>query len=379
MTPPRVAMWLSCLTMGGAERQSLQVLDGLADAGFGVELWVWNELRDQECLEVRPGVSVTFLDTYGRQRAEKLRFLEALLQRTGCPDLLFTVNFDMNLVAAWLRVKRRITCPIISVLHSTVLPLRDQPRIFLYRVSMLLTERLVFVSQNQFHYWCRRGLGCFNGVTIRNGVDLDAFGADPMLRQSTRRRLGVPDDSVVISVVAAFRKEKNHGQILRVFGQLVKSHPATRLLLVGDGPMRPAIEDGIRAQGLNGKVILTGRQHDVRPFLLASDIGVICSVHHETFSLAALETLACGIPMIMSDLAGASEIVRHGENGLLFRRGDDAGLLQSIKFLLDRERRDVFSQNALRSASSFSLAEMKAQYVALARRVLDLPTGGLSQ
>lgn len=365
--------------MGGAERQSLQVLDGLADAGFEVELWVWNELKDQECLEVRPGVSVTFLDADGRQRADKLRFLEALLQSRGCPDLIFTVNFDMNLVAVWLRVKRWITCPIISVLHSTVLPLRDQPRIMLYRVSMLLTERLVFVSQNQFDYWCRRGLGCFNGVTIRNGVDLGAFGADPILRQSTRRLLGVPDDVVVIAVVAAFRKEKNHAQILRVFGQLVKSHPATRLVLVGDGPMRPAIEDGIRAQGLNEKVILTGRQNDVRPFLLASDIGVICSVHYETLSLAALETLACGIPMIMSDLAGASEIVRHGENGLLFRRGDDAGLLQAIAAMLDRKRRDTFSQNARRSALSFGLAEMKAQYVALALKVLALPAEGTTR
>jgi glycosyltransferase involved in cell wall biosynthesis len=109
-----------------------------------------------------------------------------------------------------------------------------------------------------------------------------------------------------------------------------------RLLLIGDGPERSAIEMHVAAAGLGRAVIFAGRQADVVPWLSAFDVGILTSTAIETFSLAALEFMALGVPGVLSDIGGANEMICEGQNGHLFPVGDTAGLVKALAGLGDR-------------------------------------------
>jgi glycosyltransferase involved in cell wall biosynthesis len=92
-------------------------------------------------------------------------------------------------------------------------------------------------------------------------------------------------------------------------------------VFIGDGPERRAIERHVERLGLNGRVVLTGMVADVRPVLAACDLVAVASAT-ETFSIAALEAMAVGRPLVMSDVGGAGEQVVPGRTGWLYEAGD---------------------------------------------------------
>jgi glycosyltransferase involved in cell wall biosynthesis len=113
-------------------------------------------------------------------------------------------------------------------------------------------------------------------------------------------------------------------------------------------------------------VVFAGEQSDVRPWIAALDAGVLCSTAVETFSLAALEVLASGVPMIMSDIGGASEIVEDGVNGYLFEAGNTEALLQRMRNIADAETRLRMRRAAQPSVERYTLERMVEAYERLA-------------
>lgn len=112
-------------------------------------------------------------------------------------------------------------------------------------------------------------------------------------------------------------------------------------------------------------ILFAGEQSDVRPFIEACDAGVLCSRAVETFSLSALEFLALGVPMIMSRIGGASEIVRHGENGLLYESGDLPALVSSMVLIADPASRAKMAERARPSLGALRLEAMVDNYQSL--------------
>ncbi|MGZ4849429.1 MAG: glycosyltransferase, partial [Halobacteriota archaeon] len=133
-----------------------------------------------------------------------------------------------------------------------------------------------------------------------------------------------------------------------------------KCLLVGDGPMRAMIEKLIDNLGLAKEVAITGITTDVRLAVAACDVVSVPS-RHETFSMAALEAMALGKPVIMSDVGGAKELVKHGFNGYLHRNGDIASLSEFIKLLEDSALRDEVGDNALRTITQRFTAQAMVQ------------------
>jgi glycosyltransferase involved in cell wall biosynthesis len=110
-------------------------------------------------------------------------------------------------------------------------------------------------------------------------------------------------------------------------------------LLIGDGPQRAAVEQRIRALGLDDRVRVTGLLQDVRPCIAACDVMVIPSRKVETFSIAALESMALGKPMVMTDIGGARELVRPGEHGWLVPPGEVPALASALRRMQDPQAR----------------------------------------
>src|SRR6185503_13754499 len=130
-----------------------------------------------------------------------------------------------------------------------------------------------------------------------------------------RAALGYEAGEYVVGMCAALRPEKNHIQLIEAIAILRARGIRARALVIGDGPMRPAIEARAKEVGVAEEVRITGFQQDVRPFVSACDTMVLCSTTIETFSLAALEAMALARPVVHSDIGGAAEMISSGDNG----------------------------------------------------------------
>lgn len=168
---------------------------------------------------------------------------------------------------------------------------------------------------------------------IPNGIDLHRYEAVAD-RTALRRRLGLDPDRRYISIVARFHPVKDHSTLLKAFALVARVVPDADLLLVGDGPLRPDIEHTIETLGLGGRVRLVGVQSNVPEWLLASDVFVLSSVS-EAASITLLEAMACGLPVVVTDVGGNPELVRRGEDGLLVPRGDPTAMSTALLTLLD--------------------------------------------
>lgn len=135
---------------------------------------------------------------------------------------------------------------------------------------------------------------------LPNAIDLQRFAFSPEARRELRQRYQIPQETTVIGHVGRFSPEKNHLFLLEVFAGYLRSDPAARLLLVGDGAMQEQIRRSAEALGLGEKVIFAGRTDRVERYYAAMDVFAMPSVF-EGFGLAAAEAQANGLPCVLSD------------------------------------------------------------------------------
>ncbi|MDE2586524.1 MAG: glycosyltransferase, partial [Betaproteobacteria bacterium] len=177
-----------------------------------------------------------------------------------------------------------------------------------------------------------------------------------------RRSYGLGEDDYVIGMAAVLRPEKNPLQLVEAVGALRHQGIPAKALFIGDGEMRPQIEARARALAISDHVVITGLRQEVRPELAACDVLTLCSVT-EALSLAALEAMAMGLPVVHSDVGGARELIAPGHNGFVFARGDLAGFVRHLAFLSDRRLSRLLGSHARRVAEDrFSLTGMVDHY-----------------
>jgi glycosyltransferase involved in cell wall biosynthesis len=208
---------------------------------------------------------------------------------------------------------------------------------------------------------------------IPNGVDAQRFRpADADTRARLRAALGFGEDDCLIGCVASFTPVKRHDVLVDAFATLWARQPRAYLLLVGDGPLRGAIEARISAAGIGTRVRLLGARADVEQFLPALDVFALAS-RTEGMSNAILEAQACGLPVVATDVGGNGELVADGATGLLVPAGDAAALAHALGLLAgDPARRAALGAAArARVERELSLDAMVAAYDALYRELAD--------
>lgn len=180
---------------------------------------------------------------------------------------------------------------------------------------------------------------------IYNGVDPNEFrpAAD---RPALRRELGLSPDRKYVVTVARFHPIKDHRTLLTAFARVAQHLPEVDLLLVGDGPLRAELEAQCRELGIADRVQFWGVRRDVARILQAADLFVLPSIS-EAASLTLLEAMACGRPVVVTDVGGNPEIVREGVDGLRVPRGDSVAMAAAIERLAgDAEQGASFGASA---------------------------------
>jgi N-acetyl-alpha-D-glucosaminyl L-malate synthase BshA len=180
---------------------------------------------------------------------------------------------------------------------------------------------------------------------IPNFLDCEVYRRQPV--EGLRERLtgARPGDAVLIHM-SNFRPVKRVEVVMEVFRR-IRHQVSARLVLIGDGPVRPDIERLAEAHGTTGDVIFVGERQDPVPWLSVGDVFLLPS-EQESFGLAALEAMACGTPVVASDVGGLPEIIEDGVTGYLCGPADLAESMadRTLTLIRDADRRRAMSHAA---------------------------------
>lgn len=198
-------------------------------------------------------------------------------------------------------------------------------------------------------------------------------------RAAFRIELGWDPDCPLILNVGRFDQGKNQRGVLQVFQQVLNSHPTARLVLVGDGPLRPSILQLIQQSDLTSRVKWLGTRRDVPAIMSRADLLLFPSFT-ESLSAVVLEAGAAGLPIVASRIPGMDEAVRDGTTAFLHPVDDHAAMAASVcRLLADRDLATELGRNGQRHVEDcFSLAAASEQLVRLYRSLIpENPVAGL--
>jgi N-acetyl-alpha-D-glucosaminyl L-malate synthase BshA len=201
---------------------------------------------------------------------------------------------------------------------------------------------------------------------VPNFVDISR--CDPQLSNAYRRRLS-PDGTPLVMHASNFRPVKRIPDVVEAFRRLLELRPA-HLVMVGDGPDRATAERAVRDAGIADRVEFLGNVSPVEGVLGAADVFLLPS-EQESFGLAALEAMACGVPVVVSGAGGLPELVEEGRGGYVLPVGDTAGMARRIADLLDNPVEHQRQRTLARErASLFAMDRVVDQYEALYRQMI---------
>jgi len=343
----KISFVTGSLVHGGAERHTITLANRLAERGHDCSLaFVKND--PSQISRLRGVTPVECMRARGYLDWVSIKRLRFFLQKQA-PDVVVAAN-QYALMYATLA---RPAAPLAVTYHTTLLQnAKEWLQMLAYRPMFWSASRVIFVCEAQRTHWLRRKLCGARNEVIHNGVDTQYWNLDLKNRFLARQSLGYADDEMVIGMSAVLRPEKNPVQLVEALARLRGRGVRARVLFVGDGPMRPALEERAKALGLSGQVRIAGFQQDVRPLVGACDVVALCSTAIETFSLAALEAMALGRPVVHSCVGGAAEMVRPGRNGYLFPVGDTEALAGRLAALADRGTRERMGARARETVES---------------------------
>jgi glycosyltransferase involved in cell wall biosynthesis len=187
-------------------------------------------------------------------------------------------------------------------------------------------------------------------ISIPTGIDLARF--RPGDAAAARLALSLPPGAPIVGIVATLRSWKGHLHLLEAMAML--GRPQARLVIVGDGPMRAALETRSAELGIAERVTFTGNQRDVTPWMQAFDVFCLPSYANEGVPQALAQAMACGLPVVTTPVGSITELVEDGRTGLIVPPANPTLLAKAIAGLLD----DPGQRSSLGEAA---LAEARAR------------------
>lgn len=170
-----------------------------------------------------------------------------------------------------------------------------------------------------------------------------------------REEFGISEDALVVGTVANFKAHKGYPTLLRAAVRVRDEVPDVRFVLVGQGPLEPEIRRLASELGLKDTVIFAGYREDVPRVAATFDAFVLAS-QHEGLSIALIEAMALGKPVVVTNAGGLAEVVEHQKEGLLVPAGDPVAVAQEIVALLsDSSLRHRLGAAARRRAADFDI------------------------
>ncbi len=262
-----------------------------------------------------------------------------------------------------------IFIPVVTTLHGTDITLVGKDRTYkpVVAFSINQSDGVTAVSESLKldtlnHFDITKEI-----KVIPNFIDLQRFNH----KSKTHFKKAIaPNDEKIIVHTSNFRKVKRVQDVVKIFEEVNKAIPS-KLLLAGDGPERTEVEQLCRELNLKDDVRFLGKLDAVEEILSVSDLFILPS-ETESFGLAALEAMACKLPVISTNAGGIPELNINGQTGFLSDVGNVEEMAKNAIYILEDEKRlKQFKENALKHAKTFDIVEIMPLYEKFYEEIME--------
>lgn len=272
-------------------------------------------------------------------------------------------------MAKQILAKQGIRIPVITTLHGTDITLVGKDKTYspVVTFSMNESDAITAVSQNLRDETYRNFKMEKDIEVIYNFVDVKRFNRKPF---DAFKKVIAPNGEKILMHASNFRKVKRVEDVVKIFVNVNKEIPS-KLLFVGDGPERPAIERQCRDSAAHADIRFLGKQEQMEDILAVSDLFLLTS-DYESFGLAALEAMAAEVPVISTNAGGLPEINIDGYSGYLSDVGDVETMSKNaMNILKDEKVLAGFKKNALAQAWKFDILNIIPEYETLYKKFIS--------
>lgn len=331
----KVLFIVPSLVRAGAETQLVDLVNGLSNQQFEKHLFTFEKNLDQ-----KDRLDLENITLYNQPRRYKFDTapIKRIVQIIDIEEIdVIHCTMQFPLLLAWLaKLQSRRKPSVISAIHSMYfhsLKYKLKDRLLYHYLLQSCSDEIIFVCQAQQQYWIKKNPSLSqHSHVIYNGIDAEHFNPTQWSEKADalRQRLKIASHTPVVACIAGFRPEKGHLILLDAIASL--DHKPC-LVLAGDGPLRSSIQRCISENNLENHVKLLGNVEDIRPLLAMSNLTVLPSIV-ETFSMAILESMCMGVPVLATDVGGAREVIIPSRTGFLVKTEDKFALTQGLKTAL---------------------------------------------
>jgi glycosyltransferase involved in cell wall biosynthesis len=348
------------LEFGGGERVFLQLASGLRDR---YRIFVATDTTGRFAYELdRLGIQLSSVNMSRQLTFEPIRQIKKIIRNNEI-DLVHSQGARADFFARFAgRIANapHILCTIAMPVEGfEVGSLRKMIYRFMDRLSERYVEKFIAVSESLKNALIEgRGIPPHRVVRIYNGIELDKY--NPKLKETSfRNNWGIPPAVPIVGAIGRMVWQKGFKFLIKAIPDIVGVTPNARFLLVGDGPLRPDLENLARKLNVYDRIIFTGFRSDIPDLLSTMDVLAVPSLL-EGFPMITLEAMALATPVVATQIHGITEQIVDGKEGVLIPPQNTDALASAVKQLItDRELSARLGTAARkRVESSFSVEKM---------------------
>jgi len=374
----RVCHIITLLELGGAQQNTLHTVANLDRSRFEPILVAGRGgILDGEARRIA-GLETLFLRDLVRE-VDPVRDLGALVRLTAFlrerrPEIVHTHSSKAGILGRWAAFLAGVPVIIHTIHGFGITPEQGRALRWLFQslesATSAVTTRFLAVSKANLEEGVAAGLfPREKAVLVRSGVDLASF-RNGASQGNLRDALGIPPSAPVAGMVACLKPQKAPLDYVAVAERVARRVPGAHFLLVGDGELRPRVEEAVVRSGLGGRFHILGWRRDIPSILKNLSVLVLTSLW-EGLPRVVPEAMAAGLPVVATRVDGTPEAVREGETGYLADPHDIETLAERVTGLLvDPALARRMGERALEEAGEFDIDAMVRRQESVYRQVL---------
>jgi len=294
-----------------------------------------------------------------------LRAFFALIKilRNERPDIVHTHTSKAGILGRWAAFFVRVPV-IIHTPHGHVFwgyfgKLKTRIFILLEKISALVTDRLVMLTEQEKIDHLHFHIAPENKFSVvHSGINLDEFSNTSVDPAAMKRRLGIPEDNLIVGTVGRLTSIKGHRYLIEAARKIAGSRPDTTFVILGDGELLDELKNMVTRSDIEENIKFLGWRSDVAEVMSTFDIFALPSLN-EGMGRVLVEAMALGRPIVASNIGGIPDLVVDCENGYLVSVGDVESLAARIRKLLDDpEKREEMGECGKKIAIDYSANAM---------------------
>ncbi len=350
-----IAIMVDTLAVGGAERQAILCVSELRKLGHSADLIHYHPKVEYgqmlEHLRVKP---IYVPGTSFSQRCRRLRSLFVEHNYDVVHGFKMAGEVYAAVAGTWAGVPRRFGS------FQSIYDLSFRYCLLHYLVDKFLDGWIVNSKAGAESMAQHTRISPRKILVLHNGLCTEMF-STPLCREEAKARLQIPEDSIVVTMIARLEPGKNHQMLIDVANQVIRQAPKTYFMAVGKGSLKTSLQDYSSAQGLPGKVLFLGQRPDIAEILAATDISVL-TTDFEGLPNAIIESMGAGKPIVCTSYAGCGEIMTHGETALISPCGDANAFAENVlRLIRDQSLRNQLACAGRQYAQKYFSAQTMAK------------------